>query len=88
MKNLILIICILFTISCKSQIFPLRTYTDVPDNSYLKDIPNELNDYVGNWKAIWNNKTIYIYISKEVNKYNNSLSIYNCNLPLLSNTQK
>ncbi|WP_131726191.1 DUF6705 family protein [Chryseobacterium sp. Leaf405] len=69
MKNIILILSILFTFSCKSQTYPLRTYTDVPDNSYLKDIDNELNDYIGTWKAIWNNKTIYIYISKEINKY-------------------
>jgi len=64
MKNIILILLILFTVSCKSQTYPLRTYTDVPDNSYLKDIDNELNDYIGTWKAIWNNKTIYIYRKK------------------------
>ncbi|MCS3867544.1 hypothetical protein J3D55_000460 [Chryseobacterium ginsenosidimutans] len=76
MKNIILILSILFTLSCKSQTYPLRTYTDVPDNSYLKDMNNELNDYVGTWKATWNNKTIYIYIFEEINKYNNSLNIY------------
>jgi hypothetical protein len=47
MKNIILILFILFTISCKSQTYPLRTYTDIPDNSYLKDTNNELNDYTG-----------------------------------------
>jgi hypothetical protein len=76
MKNIILILLILFTFSCKSQTYPLRTYTDVPDNSYLKDINNELNDYTGTWKATWNNKTIFIYISKEVNKYRSSLYVY------------
>ena len=69
MKNIITILLLLITFSCKSQIYPLRTYTDVPDNSYLKDTNNELNDYIGTWKATWNNKTIFIYISKEINKY-------------------
>ncbi|MCS3867542.1 hypothetical protein J3D55_000458 [Chryseobacterium ginsenosidimutans] len=76
MKNIILILFILFTISCKSQTYPLRTYTDIPDNSYLKDTNNELADYVGTWKANWNSKTIFIYISKEVNKYNSGLYVY------------
>ena len=62
MKTIITIL--LFTLSCKSQTYPLRTYTDVPDNSYLQDINNELNDYIGTWKATWDSKTIYIYISK------------------------
>jgi hypothetical protein len=76
MKNIILIICVLFTFSCKSQTYPLRTYTDVPDDSYLKDIPNELQDYTGVWKATWNNKIIFLNISKETNKYKQSLNIY------------
>jgi len=76
MKNIILILLILFTFSCKSQTYPLRTYTDIPDNSYLKDVNNELPNYVGTWKTMWNNKTIYIYISEEINKYNSSLNIY------------
>lgn len=76
MKNIILLLSILFTFSCKSQTYPLRTYTDVPDNSYLKDINNELGDYVGTWKASWNNKTIVLNISKVTNKYVSGLYVY------------
>jgi hypothetical protein len=76
MKNTFVILLFLFTVSCKSQTYPLRTYTNVPDNSYLKDIPNELNDYVGTWNSSWNNKTIQLTISKEVNKYNSGLDVY------------
>ena len=76
MKNIILILLILFTVSCKSQIYPLRTYTDIPDNSYLKDTNNELNDYTGTWKTTWNNKTIYLNISKVINKYRSGLYSY------------
>lgn len=76
MKNTFVILLFLFTVSCKSQTYPLRTYTNVPDNSYLKDIPNELQDYTGTWKTTWNNKTIYLNISKVTNRYREGLYVY------------
>lgn len=76
MKNTIIALLFLLSISCKSQTYPLRTYTDVPDNSYLKDMNNELDDYVGTWKATWNNKTAYIYIAKITNQYRPGLYVY------------
>ena len=50
---------------------PLRTFTTIPQNEcyYLKDTQNELNDYVGTWKASWNDRTIYVYITKQVKHY-------------------
>ncbi|WP_143885290.1 DUF6705 family protein [Chryseobacterium binzhouense] len=53
---------------------PLRSVTtDIPENQcyYRKDTNNELNDYIGTWKASWDSKTIFIYIKKITNKYDN-----------------
>lgn len=53
---------------------PLRSITSsIPENQcyYRKDTNNELNDYIGTWKARWDNKTIFIYIKKITNKYDN-----------------
>lgn len=62
----ILTFFILSFVSCKAQqTYPLNTYPDdVPAGSYLKDLNNELNPYVGSWNASFNGKTINIIISK------------------------
>lgn len=46
------------------QTFPLRTYTDVPSNSYIKDLDNELLSYEGTWKGTWNGKTVWVYLKR------------------------
>ena len=53
-------------------IVPLRTYTEIPKDQcyYMKDINNELQDYVGTWKGIWDNKTLLITFKKITNRYN------------------
>ncbi|REC51653.1 hypothetical protein DRF62_16815 [Chryseobacterium piscium] len=59
--------------SCPTYtIVPLRTYTDIPENQcyYMKDINNELQDYVGTWKGTWDNKTLFITFKKIANRYN------------------
>lgn len=75
-KILFIIILLIVTISCKAQIYPLRTYYEIPENSYLKDTNNELQYYVGTWKCEWNNKITYIYVKKLTNKYISSVSEY------------
>lgn len=63
--------------SCKAQlVYPLRTYINLPENSYLKDTNNELQDYEGTWKGTWNNKTIFLTFKKVTNKYNPNLKYY------------
>lgn len=62
--------------SCKAQTYPLRTFTEVPDNSYLKDTNNELPAYEGTWKGTWNNKIIYVTFNKITNAYKSSLNYY------------
>lgn len=53
--------------SCKAQQeFPLKTdYTQIPNNSYLKDINNELDTYVGNYTANFQDKKITLFIAKQ-----------------------
>ncbi|WP_143885292.1 DUF6705 family protein [Chryseobacterium binzhouense] len=62
---------------------PLRSVnTDIPENQcyYLKDTNNELNDYVGTWKASWNDRTIYAYIAKRIKYYSWVSQYYSDNL--------
>lgn len=53
-------------VSCKAQqVYPLNTdYDNVPDNSYLKDINNELFPYVGNYQANYQGNSIVLFITK------------------------
>lgn len=76
MKTIILLIVLISTISCKAQIYPLRTFTDVPENSYYKDTNNELQYYEGTWKGNWNNKIIYITFKKVDYIYISSIKEY------------
>lgn len=76
MKKLLYIILLSFTIHCTAQNYPLRTYYEIPENSYLKDTNNELQDYVGVWKTQWSGKITYIYIKKVTHKYETSVNEY------------
>jgi len=62
--------------SCKAQTYPLRTYTEIPENAYLKDTNNELPSYEGTWRGSWNNKTIFITFKKITNTYDSVLKYY------------
>ncbi|WP_299178861.1 DUF6705 family protein [uncultured Chryseobacterium sp.] len=76
MRNIFLFILLIFFVSCKAQTYPLRTFTELPENSYLKDTNNELPAYEGVWKGTWNNKTIYVTFQKVTNIYKSSLKQY------------
>lgn len=56
----------MFFININSQnIYPLETYyEDVPEYSYMKDLNNELDPYVGEYMAMDNGKTIELRIIK------------------------
>ncbi|MCU7615205.1 hypothetical protein N0B16_12220 [Chryseobacterium sp. GMJ5] len=63
--------------SCKAQIYPLDTSPgDVPSGSYIKDINNELNPYIGLWKANWNGKTVYLDFRKIKRKSTSLMSSF------------
>ncbi|HBV16852.1 MAG TPA: hypothetical protein DEB71_16125 [Chryseobacterium carnipullorum] len=53
----------------KAQTYPLRTYTEVPINAYIKDLDNELVPYEGIWKGTWNGKTVFIYLKRIKNYF-------------------
>jgi len=73
MKNIFLVIALfIFATSCKAQTYPLRTFTQIPQNAYLKDTNNELQYYEGTW----NNKTISITFKKVTNQYDDVLNYY------------
>lgn len=70
MKNLKLLIILAISLSCRAQTYPLKTdYTEVPNNSYLKDINNELNTFVGIYKSTFQGKEITIYLNKNINLF-------------------
>lgn len=52
--------------SCKAQqIYPLNTdYEEISQNSYLKDLDNELQPYVGTYKTSFNGNEVTLYITK------------------------
>ncbi|SEH43401.1 DUF6705 family protein [Chryseobacterium culicis] len=69
MRNLLLILGILTLLSCKAQeqVLPLNTSVfGAAENSYFKDLNDELNPYVGTWKASFQDKTITLQISKQI----------------------
>ncbi|WP_306619695.1 DUF6705 family protein [Chryseobacterium ginsenosidimutans] len=76
MKYIFFIILLSIAISCNAQTYPLRTFTEVPDNSYLKDTNNELPSYEGTWKGQWNGKIIYVMFKKVTYTYKASLNQY------------
>jgi len=70
MKKILLAWFIISLISCKAQEYPLKTdYTEIPNNSYLKDTNNELQNFVGIWIGYYANQKITLYITKENYKF-------------------
>ena len=74
MKQLFILIYILFTLSCKSQIINLKDKDGTRiDGAYYKDVDNELDQFVGTYKLISNNglDEMTMVFKKFVNYYNN-----------------
>nr|WP_314496821.1 DUF6705 family protein [uncultured Chryseobacterium sp.] len=77
MKNIILILSFLvFTIntSCKAQTVSLETMSQCsqhpetcPNATYLKDINNSLNKFVGTWSGSYNGKSYEFKFIKQLN---------------------
>ena len=69
MKILVTYSLIFVMLFCKAQEYPLNTFPDdVPTGSYMKDLNNELNQFVGTWKTNFNNRGITLIITKEEHK--------------------
>lgn len=68
MRNIILCIGVFVVLSCKAQqnSLPLNTLMDdIPQGAYVKDLNNELNPYIGVYKANYQGNEITLYITKE-----------------------
>ncbi|MGU3376176.1 DUF6705 family protein [Chryseobacterium sp. M5A1_1a] len=75
MRSLIVSLVIFLMFSCKAQEYHLNDdFTKIPNNSYLKDLNNEYNKFVGVWKASIGNKNVYIYITKQENRPTNRMA--------------
>ncbi|MCE3075634.1 DUF6705 family protein [Chryseobacterium gwangjuense] len=68
MKNILLLILFILATSCKAQTYPLRTYSTVPSDSYIKDLDDELLAYEGTWTGQWNGKIFNLSL-KKIKKY-------------------
>ncbi|MBV8326785.1 DUF6705 family protein [Chryseobacterium sp.] len=74
-KNLkiTILLSLLFILSCRAQTLPLNTeLNDIPANAYVKDINNELNPYIGTYKATYQGNEITLFIVKEDHKLEKS----------------
>ena len=70
MKLLSTLCFLVITISCKAQIYPLKTdYTEISQNSYLKDINNELDAFIGTYRTQFQGNEITLYLTKEIQRY-------------------
>ena len=64
---------IISTISCSAQSLPLNTpFADIPNGAHIKDTNNELNQYIGTYKANFNSNEITLFITKQQDKLENS----------------
>lgn len=73
--NQFLILFTVFTtiISCEAQTLPLNTDLDnITLNSYLKDLNNELDPYVGTYQSTIDGNQITLYITKQDHTYMSS----------------
>lgn len=69
LKTILLFIFKLSILSCQAQEYPLNTdHRNIPNYSYLKDLNNELDPYIGTYKTSFNSEEITIFITKESHK--------------------
>jgi hypothetical protein len=73
MRNWGICLGILAVFSCKAQqVYPLKTdHTEVAQNSYLKDVNNELDSFIGTWQGNFNGNSITLFVTKEIHRFFN-----------------
>lgn len=64
------ILMLFYCFSCKAQtVLPLNTsIMDIPNGAYVKDINNELDQFIGIYKANHNSNEITLYVTKQNDK--------------------
>ncbi|WP_338732485.1 DUF6705 family protein [Mangrovimonas cancribranchiae] len=84
MKTIALIIPMLFffAISCKAQIIPVEQVVDhfgnvEDETTYIKDVNNILDNYVGTWVGIQNGKSYTFIITEKIIVYDEYYSTLN-----------
>ncbi|MGV7105577.1 DUF6705 family protein [Flavobacterium sp. U410] len=72
MKNIfLLLICVVFVISCKAQTVSLTTPRyEVFQGAYFKDLDNEMDKYIGTWQYTHGTDTLTIVLQKKTHIYN------------------
>jgi hypothetical protein len=65
MKKILIYLTILIAFSCKSQIISQNNaYVDIPNNAYIKDTENFLDNFVGTWHYQNGNEQFTITLNK------------------------
>jgi hypothetical protein len=65
MKKILITLTILIAFSCKSQIIPQNNaYVNIPNNAYVKDTENFLDNFVGTWQYQNGNEQLILTLSK------------------------
>jgi hypothetical protein len=65
MKKILITLTILIAFSCKSQIIPQNNaYVEIPNNAYIKDTENFLDNFVGTWHYQNGNEQFTITLAK------------------------
>ena len=67
MKKILIVLIVLTSLSCKSQIIPQNNaYVDIPEGAYIKDTQNFLDNFVGTWQYQNGNEQFTIKLYKEL----------------------
>lgn len=70
MKNIIILLILILTISCKAQTVGLDTkYKDVSSGAYFKDLNNEMDKYVGTWQFTNGTDVLTIVLQKKLHVF-------------------
>lgn len=65
MKKLLYLALFLICIACKAQTVAFNTsLDDIPDGAYVKDLNNELDPFIGEYKVTYEGRETTLFISK------------------------
>lgn len=70
MKNIIILLILILTISCKAQTIGLETRVkDIPIGAYVKDQNNEMDKYIGTWQFTNGTDVLTIILQKKTHVF-------------------
>jgi hypothetical protein len=73
MRKILIVLIVLTSLSCKSQIIPQNNaYVDIPEGAYIKDTQNFLDNFVGTWQYQNGNEQFTITFAKVLHNNNDS----------------